>query len=186
MPASGITCFYRNLWILSEVLLSKQSLELTLKSVVTLCFGRFPGNSSASNYFWEHLWRSTSGNLLLHLSKFVIANKCWVPLTSRAYSENKTFRDNVTLKILVIYKNKREHNHDSRSEDRFNGSNINYKQKQPLKDNLKIWKILKKHVCRSLFFNKISGRSSVTLWKKWLQDRYCSENFAKFLKIPIL
>ena len=36
---------------LSEVLLSKQSLESTLKSVGTLCFGRFPGNSSASNYF---------------------------------------------------------------------------------------------------------------------------------------
>ena len=37
------------------------------------------------------------------------------------------------MKILALHKNKREQNHDPRSKDHFNGSNIKYEQKQPQK-----------------------------------------------------
>ena len=41
-----------------------------------------------------------------------------------------------------------------------------------------------KHLCQSLFFNKVAGLRSATLLKKRLWHRYFPVNFAKFLKTP--
>ena len=43
-----------------------------------------------------------------------------------------------------------------------------------------------KHLCQSLFFNKVAGLRSVTLLKKRLWHRCFPVNFAKFLRIPFL
>ena len=43
-------------------------------------------------------------------------------------------------------------------------------------------KFIGKHLCQSLFFNKVVGLRSATLFKK----RLCSVNFAKFLRTPLL
>ena len=42
-------------------------------------------------------------------------------------------------------------------------------------------KFIGKHLCQSLFFNKVAGLKSATLFKK----RLCSVNFAKFLRTPL-
>ena len=46
-------------------------------------------------------------------------------------------------------------------------------------------KFTRKHLCWSLFLNKVAGLSPATLLKKRLQQR-CSMNFTKFLKPPFL
>ena len=43
-----------------------------------------------------------------------------------------------------------------------------------------------KHVCQSLFFNKVAGLRHATLLKKKLWHRSCSVNFAKLLRTPFL
>ena len=43
-----------------------------------------------------------------------------------------------------------------------------------------------KHICQSLFFNKVAGLRPATLLKKRLWYRFFPLNFAKFLKIPFL
>ena len=43
-----------------------------------------------------------------------------------------------------------------------------------------------KHLCQSLFFNKITGLRTATLLKKRLLHRCFPVNFAKFLRTPFL
>ena len=43
-----------------------------------------------------------------------------------------------------------------------------------------------KHLCQSLFFNKVAGRMSATLLKKRLWHRCFPVNFVKFLRTPFL
>ena len=43
-----------------------------------------------------------------------------------------------------------------------------------------------KHLCQSLYFNKVSGLRAETLLKKRLWHRCFPVNFAKFLRIPFL
>ena len=43
-----------------------------------------------------------------------------------------------------------------------------------------------KHICQSLFFNKVPGLSSATLLKKRLMYRCFPVNFLKFLRTPFL
>ena len=43
-----------------------------------------------------------------------------------------------------------------------------------------------KHLCQSLFFNKVAGLRPVTLFKKTLWHRCFPVNFVKFLGTPIL
>ena len=43
-----------------------------------------------------------------------------------------------------------------------------------------------KHLCQSLFFNKVAGLRPATLLKKRLWHRCFPVNFAKFLRIPFL
>ena len=43
-----------------------------------------------------------------------------------------------------------------------------------------------KHLCWSLFFNKVSGMRPATLFKKRLQQRCFPVNFVKFLRTPFL
>ena len=43
-----------------------------------------------------------------------------------------------------------------------------------------------KHLCQSLFFNKVAGLSPATLLKKRLWHRCFPVNFAKFLRTPFL
>ena len=43
-----------------------------------------------------------------------------------------------------------------------------------------------KHLCQSLFFNKVARLRSVTLFKKRLWRRCFPVNFAKFLRTPFL
>ena len=47
-------------------------------------------------------------------------------------------------------------------------------------------KFLGKHLCPSLFFNKVVGLRSATLLKKRLWHRCFPMNFAKFLRKPFL
>ena len=42
-----------------------------------------------------------------------------------------------------------------------------------------------KHLCQSLFFNKVAGLRPVTLLKKRLWHRYFPVNFPKFLRTPL-
>ena len=41
-----------------------------------------------------------------------------------------------------------------------------------------------KHLCQSLFFNKVAGLSCASSLKNRLSHRFCPVNFAKFLRIP--
>ena len=43
-----------------------------------------------------------------------------------------------------------------------------------------------KHLCQSLFFNKVTGVRTATLLKKRLRHRFFPMNFAKFLRTPFL
>ena len=43
-----------------------------------------------------------------------------------------------------------------------------------------------KHLCQSLFFNKVEGLRPVTLLRKRIWHRCFPVNFAKFLKQPFL
>ena len=43
-----------------------------------------------------------------------------------------------------------------------------------------------KHLCKSLFFNKVAGLRPATFLKKRLWDRCFPVNFAKFLRTPFL
>ena len=43
-----------------------------------------------------------------------------------------------------------------------------------------------KHLCQSLFFNKVAGLRPATLLKKRLWHRCFPMSFAKFLRIPFL
>ena len=43
-----------------------------------------------------------------------------------------------------------------------------------------------KHLCQSLFFNKVAGLRPTTLLKKRLRQRCFPVNFAKFLRTPFL
>ena len=43
-----------------------------------------------------------------------------------------------------------------------------------------------KHLCQSLFFNKVAGLGPATLLKKRLWHRYFSVNYAKFSRTPSL
>ena len=43
-----------------------------------------------------------------------------------------------------------------------------------------------KHLCQSLFFNKVAGLRAATLLKKRLWHRYFPVNLAKFLRTPFL
>ena len=43
-----------------------------------------------------------------------------------------------------------------------------------------------RHLCRSLFFDKVAGLGSTTLFRKRLWHRSFPENFAKFLRTPFL
>ena len=43
-----------------------------------------------------------------------------------------------------------------------------------------------KHLCHSLFLNKVAGLSPATLLKKRLWNRYFPVNFRKFLRAPFL
>ena len=43
-----------------------------------------------------------------------------------------------------------------------------------------------KHLCQTLFSNKVAGLSPATLFKKRLWHRYFPVNFAKFLRTPFL
>ena len=47
-------------------------------------------------------------------------------------------------------------------------------------------KFIGKHLCHSLFFNKVAGLRSATLLKKRLWHRCFPVNFAKFLRKPFL
>ena len=47
-------------------------------------------------------------------------------------------------------------------------------------------KFLRKHLCHSLFFNKVAGLRAATLLKKRLWHRCFPMNFAKFLRTPFL
>ena len=47
-------------------------------------------------------------------------------------------------------------------------------------------KITEKHLCQSLFFNKVEGLRSATLLKKRLWHRCFPVNFEKFLRTPFL
>ena len=47
-------------------------------------------------------------------------------------------------------------------------------------------KLTGKHLCQSLFFNKVAGLRPATLLKKRLWHRCFPVNFAKFLRIPFL
>ena len=47
-------------------------------------------------------------------------------------------------------------------------------------------KFTEKHLCHSLFFNKVAGLRPATLLKKRLWYRCFPVNFAKFLRTPIL
>ena len=74
----------------------------------------------------------------------------------------------------------------------FFGVMRNKLQKQPLdmfckKGVLKNFVIsLIKHLCQSLFFNKVTGLRSATSSKKRLWHRCFSVNFAKFLRAPFV
>ena len=48
----------------------------------------------------------------------------------------------------------------------------------------KFAKFTGKHLCQVLFYNKIAGPKSATLFKKRLWHRCFSMNFAKFLRTP--
>ena len=51
---------------------------------------------------------------------------------------------------------------------------------------LKIFaKLTGKHLCQSLFFNKVAGLRPATLLKKRLWHRCFPVNFAKFLRTPV-
>ena len=45
---------------------------------------------------------------------------------------------------------------------------------------------LGKHLCQSLFFNKVAGLRPATLLKKRLWHRHFPVNFAKFLRTPLV
>ena len=68
-------------------------------------------------------------------------------------------------------------------------SNYN-QQKQPPECSVKkgilknLAKFSGKHLCWSLYFNKVAGLRPVTLLKKRLQHRCFPVNFAKFLRTP--
>ena len=47
-------------------------------------------------------------------------------------------------------------------------------------------KFTRKHLCQSLFFNKVAGLRPATLLKKRLWHRYFPVNFAKFLRTAFL
>ena len=47
-------------------------------------------------------------------------------------------------------------------------------------------KLTGKHLCQTLFFNKVAGLRPATLLKKRLWHRYFPVNFAKFLRTPFL
>ena len=47
-------------------------------------------------------------------------------------------------------------------------------------------KLTGKHLCQSLFFDKIAGLRPATLLKKRLWHRRFSVNFAKFLRTPFV
>ena len=47
-------------------------------------------------------------------------------------------------------------------------------------------KFIGKHLCQSLFFNKVAGLRPATLLKKKLWQRYFPVNFAEFLRTPFL
>ena len=47
-------------------------------------------------------------------------------------------------------------------------------------------KFTEKHLCHSLFFNKVPGLRSAILFKKRLQHRCFPVNFVKFLRTPFL
>ena len=50
----------------------------------------------------------------------------------------------------------------------------------------KFTKFTGKHLCQSLFFNKVAGLKPATLLKKRLWHRCFSVNFVKFLRTPFL
>ena len=50
----------------------------------------------------------------------------------------------------------------------------------------KLTKFIRKHLCWSLFFNKVSDLRNAALLKKRLQQRCFPANFVKFLKTPLL
>ena len=56
-----------------------------------------------------------------------------------------------------------------------------FRKKGALKD---LEKFIGKHLCWSLFFNKVARLRPATLLKKWLQHRCFRENFAQFLRSP--
>ena len=47
-------------------------------------------------------------------------------------------------------------------------------------------KFTRRHLCQSLFFNKVAGLRPVTLLKKRLCHRCFPVNFVKFLRTPFL
>ena len=47
-------------------------------------------------------------------------------------------------------------------------------------------KLAGKHLCQSLFFNKVAGLRPVTLFKKRLWHRCFPVNFVKFLRTPFI
>ena len=47
-------------------------------------------------------------------------------------------------------------------------------------------KLTRKHLCQSLFFNKVPGLRPATLLKKRFRHRYFPVNFAKLLRTPFL
>ena len=47
-------------------------------------------------------------------------------------------------------------------------------------------KFTRKHLCQSLFFNKVAGLRPANLLKKRLWRRYFPVNFSKFLGTPFL
>ena len=47
-------------------------------------------------------------------------------------------------------------------------------------------KFTEKHLCQSLFFNKVADLRPATLFKKRFWRRYFPVNFAKFLRTPFL
>ena len=65
-----------------------------------------------------------------------------------------------------------------------------YSQKQPLEVSHKkgvlrnFTKFTGKHLCQSLFFNKVAGLRPATLLKKWLWYRCFPVNFVKFPRTP--
>ena len=73
-----------------------------------------------------------------------------------------------------------------------NGSNQDEPQKQPPKVFCKkgsfrnFAKFTGKHLCQSLFFNKVAGLNPAKLLKKRLWHRWFPVNFAKFLIKPFL